>query len=157
MTAHVRARRNVDRTYVRMGVAIFTARMQAMVERGIKSYFPVSAGHKRPNPSRDEEMPASSRDHSVHNVVPSDPAPTASSSSRGKHKQGQYDPSWEMKYDWVYPSDDGKGMFCKLCKRFNTHNERNASESLTLRIAAQGCSSTTCRFQHAQASCKAGA
>ena len=101
----------------------------------------MSAGRKRPNPSRDEglegeeEMPASSRDHSaapVHNVVPSDPAPTTSSSSRGKHKQGQYDPRWEMKYDWVYPSDDGKGMFCKLCKRFNTHNERNTSAIFNL-------------------------
>ena len=46
-------------------------------------------------------------------------------SSSSKHKQGKYDPEWERMYPWVYQSEDGKGMFCRLCKRFNTHNERN--------------------------------
>ena len=32
--------------------------------------------------------------------------------SLAKHKQGHYDPDWEREYPWVYPSDDGKGMFC---------------------------------------------
>ena len=47
-------------------------------------------------------------------------------SSSSKHKQGKYDPEWERVYPWVYQSEDGKGMFCRLCKRFNTRNERNS-------------------------------
>ena len=68
-----------------------------------------------------------------NNLSSPNPAPTTSSSSRGKYKQGrrQYDPRWEMKYDWVYPSDDGKGMFCKLCKRFNLNKHaQNAPQSI---------------------------
>ena len=39
-----------------------------------------------------------------------------------------YDPDWERDYPWVYPSDDGKGMFCKLSQRFNAPMfERNSS------------------------------
>ena len=61
----------------------------------------------------------------------SDRAPLSHSSrmsisSSSKHKQGKYDPEWERMYPWVYQSEDGKGMFCRLCKRFNTRNERNS-------------------------------
>lgn len=48
-----------------------------------------------------------------------------SSASTSKHKQGRYDPDWEAEFPWVYPTDDGSGMYCWLCKRFNTWNERN--------------------------------
>ena len=34
---------------------------------------------------------------------------------------------WEKIYPWVYLADDGKGMYCKLCRRYNTKNERNHS------------------------------
>ncbi len=39
----------------------------------------------------------------------------------------KYNPEWEKEFSWVYPSDDGKGMYCKLCQRFNTRIECNSS------------------------------
>lgn len=96
--------------------------------RGIDSFFPVlHVRRKRPysdldNPedtSEEEGIQASSSVSACNDRS----APPAFS----KHKQGQYDPEWEKDFSWVYPSDDGKGMYCKLCKRFNTRNERNSA------------------------------
>ena len=34
---------------------------------------------------------------------------------------------WENEFPWVYPSEDRKGMYCRLCTRFNTRNKQNGS------------------------------
>ena len=56
-----------------------------------------------------------------------DGSSTSSLASTSKHKQGKYDPEWEAEFPWVYPTDDCSGMYCRLCKRFNTRNERNGA------------------------------
>ena len=55
-----------------------------------------------------------------------DASGSVSSVVPAKHKTG-YDPRWEKKFPWVYLADDGLGMYCRLCQRFNTRNERNRS------------------------------
>ena len=52
---------------------------------------------------------------------------TRTSDSRtGRHKSG-YDSRWEKTFPWVYLTDDGRGMYCRLCRRFNTRSARNRS------------------------------
>ncbi len=44
--------------------------------------------------------------------------------SMSKHKIG-YNKQWEDEYPWLVCKDDG--LYCHLCKRYNTRNERNGS------------------------------
>ena len=102
--------------------------------RRIKSLFPV-LGRKRPylktlevpeDPHIEEGMQGSHQSAAAFDHGEST-SQVSTIPSLSKHKQGHYDPDWEREYPWVYPSDDGKGMFYKLCQRFNTCNERNSS------------------------------
>ena len=87
--------------------------------RGIASFFPI-LGPKRSysNPEKPEDASAEEGMQASSSAsARKDPAPPVPS----KHKQGQYDP------EWVYLSGDGKGMYCRLYKHFNTCNECNSA------------------------------
>ena len=43
-----------------------------------------------------------------------------------KHKTG-YDSRWEAAYTWVFYVE-GEGMYCKLCRKFDTKNRQNQSK-----------------------------
>ena len=45
---------------------------------------------------------------------------------RAKHKTG-YDSRWEAAYMWVFYVE-GEGMYCKLCRKFDTKNRQNQSK-----------------------------
>ena len=88
--------------------------------RGITSFFPV-LGRKRPYSDPDKPEDASAEEGiqaSSSASARKDPAPPVPS----KHKQGHYDTEWEKEFSWVYPSGDGKGIYCRLCKHFNERN-----------------------------------
>ena len=48
-----------------------------------------------------------------------------------KHKPG-YDSRWEKTFPRVYLADDGRGMYCRLCCRFNTRSDHNRCEVVTV-------------------------
>ena len=42
---------------------------------------------------------------------------------KAKHKTG-YDSRWEAEHPWLFHID-GEGMYCKLCRKFDTKNCQN--------------------------------
>ena len=68
--------------------------------------------------------------------IPKDCAPHVLPCGSSKHKQGQYDMNCEREHSWVYPSEDGRGMYCKLCKHFYIHNECNSLAFSTSHLAS---------------------
>ena len=102
----------------------------------ITSFFPVlGQNSKRACPEDETSSSQADQGQADHNKSLSDsaaPDDSTSNSKSSKHKQDQYDPDWERQYTWLYPTSDGKGMFCTLCQRFNTRNERNSSTIFNL-------------------------
>lgn len=90
----------------------------------ITSYFQV-LNEKRPCSMGDQSEEEDLAELEDHTEPEGSSTSTQSLASTSKHKQGKYDTEWETEFPWVYPTDDGSGMYCRLCKRFNTRNERN--------------------------------
>ena len=125
--------RDHPRVYVCTCVRKLRAGQQAMASQKITSFFgkrvspastQVEASKKRPRLVGEASTATESTSSSARASV--DASGSVSSVVPAKHKTG-YDPRWEKKFPWVYLADDGLGMYCRLCRRFNTRNERNRS------------------------------
>ena len=51
---------------------------------------------------------------------------TTTSADTAKHKTG-YNRTWEADHTWVFYVD-GEGMYCKLCRKFDTKNRQNQAK-----------------------------
>ena len=51
---------------------------------------------------------------------------SSSSSGCSSHRVG-YNKMWEMKFPWLTPTNDFRGMLCALCSKHGMCNKRNGS------------------------------
>ena len=69
--------------------------------------------------SEDWNQPASSEQREPERYA-------TASANMAKHKTG-YNRTWEADHTWVFYID-GEGMYCKLCRKFDTKNRQNQAK-----------------------------
>lgn len=92
-----------------------------MSQSTLSDYFRASVGEKRPRTTNQEDQELEESDIEE----PEEYTSESEAVSKSKHKQGKYDAEWENEFSWVHLEEGG--MYCKLCKYFNTRNERNVA------------------------------
>jgi hypothetical protein len=84
---------------------------------------------KRPNPILDMfRKKQKSNDFVTENEVDDPSIPTTSSTLSNSGYQGNkikysYQKNWEKMYDWLYLNEEKGGAFCKVCEKFQSHNQ----------------------------------
>ena len=81
---------------------------------------------KRASGVEDGGVPSSSSSEDRNQPTSSKREPERHATNMAKHKTG-YNRTWEADHTWIFYID-GEGMYCKLCRKFDTKNRQNQAK-----------------------------